>query len=89
MDLDDLPRTPSPLMSPSSVLSSDISRETDMESPYSPADNKWHSAIYEDSVVLTCGHEAYDGKFAMMMQRVVSVSGCEWLRRCSPFEILA
>ena len=26
--------------------------------PYSPADNKWHSAIYEDSAVLTCGHDA-------------------------------
>ena len=57
VDLDDLPRTLGSFMS--SVLSSDISHETDTESPYSPADNKWHS---EDSAVLTCGYEAYDAQ---------------------------
>jgi hypothetical protein len=54
--------SPSTLESPSSLSdSSDVSHETDTESPlssYSPIDEKWHSVIYEDSAVLTSGHEA-------------------------------
>jgi hypothetical protein len=41
--------------------SSDVSHETDTESPlssYSPIHENWHSVIYEDSDVLTSGREA-------------------------------